>query len=234
MGLALLTGVGRQGQVGEAVASRLAREGFELILVDRTFENVRERAAELTTQGFAADAFACDLADPAAVADLMVRISASHGASLAAVVHAAGGFSATGTVADTDVAAWERQLTINLRTAFLVSRATIPLLRRNRGSLVFFSSESALAGSKLSHIAAYAVAKYGVVALATAIAQEERAAGIRANVVAPAAIRTAANVATMPPESRFVERDDVAATVAYLCSDAARAITGQVLRLTAR
>ena len=100
--------------------------------------------------------------------------------------------------------------------------------------MVFFSSESAVPGAKLSGISAYAVAKTGVVALAIAISQEERAAGIRANVLAPTAIRTATNVASMGKESKFVEREDVSATVAYLCSDASRGITGQVIRLSPR
>jgi NAD(P)-dependent dehydrogenase (short-subunit alcohol dehydrogenase family) len=137
-------------------------------------------------------------------------------------------------VAESDVEAWDRQLTINLRTAFLAARAAIPLLRRQHGSLVFFASESAIAGAKVARIAAYAVAKSAVLALSQAISQEEHAAGVRSNVVAPAAIRTATNAASMSPASAFVERVDVAAAVAYLCSPQAAAVTGQVLRLSAR
>jgi len=232
--LAFLTGVGREGQVGEAVAARLAADGFELILVDRTVEAVGARADAIRTIGGVASAYACDLADDSAVAGLIKEIVTRHGPRLDAVVHMAGGFAATGPVADTTVADWERQLTINLRTAFLVGRGTIPLLRTKGGSIVFLSSESALPGAKLSHVAAYAVAKTGVIALARAISQEERTSGIRANVIAPGAIRTAANSASMDDGARFVEREDVGATVAYLCSDASLAVTGQVLRLGAR
>jgi NAD(P)-dependent dehydrogenase (short-subunit alcohol dehydrogenase family) len=232
--LALLTGVGREGQVGEAVAARLARDGFDLLLVDRTAANVQDRAASLRDSGRKATPLACDLSDADAVAGLFRNIRKEHGASLNALVHMAGGFAMTGPVAETEVAAWDHQLTINLRTAFLVARGAIPLLREGRGAMVFFSSESALTGAKVAQIGAYAVAKSGVVALTTAISQEERSSGIRANVVAPAAIRTTANVAAMANGSRFVEREDVAATVSYLCSDASVAINGQVLRLTAR
>ena len=231
---ALLTGVGREGQVGEAVASRLAADGFELILVDRTADNVRARADTIRAAGGVATGYACDLADPDAVGGLIRQVTAAHGARLDAMVHMAGGFAATGSVADTSVSEWDQQLTINLRTAFLVARATIPMLRTGGGAMVFFSSESAIPGAKLSRISAYAVAKIGVVALAAAISQEERATGIRANVLAPAAIRTAANASSMGPEAKFVEREDVSATVAYLCSDGSRAVTGQVLRLGPR
>lgn len=231
---ALLTGVGREGQVGEAVASRLVADGFELILVDRTAENVRARADAVRAAGGVAAPYACDLADPDAVASLIRKVATDHGDRLDAVVHMAGGFAATGPVADTAVPDWDRQLTINLRTAFLTARATIPMLRAGGGAMVFFSSESAIPGAKLSGISAYAVAKFGVAALAVAISQEERAAGIRANVLAPAAIRTATNAASMGKEAKFVEREDVSATVAYLCSEASRGITGQVLRLSPR
>ena len=234
MTLALLTGVGREGQVGEAVATRLAADGFELILVDRTAENVQARAEALKVAGHVARAYACDLSDPTAVDGLIRQVAAEHGTGLDAVVHMAGGFAATGPVADTDLLEWERQLTINLRTAFLVARSAIPLLRVRGGSIVFFSSESALAGAKLARISAYAVAKYAVIALATAVSQEERENRIRANVLAPAAIRTVTNAASMREGARFVEREDVAATVSYLCSDASIAVTGQVLRLTPR
>jgi NAD(P)-dependent dehydrogenase (short-subunit alcohol dehydrogenase family) len=231
---ALLTGVGREGQVGEAVASRLAADGFELILVDHTAENVRARADAVRVAGGVASAYVCDLGDPDAVSGTIRQITTDHGARLDAVVLMAGGFAVTGPVADTPVPDWDRQLTINLRTAFLTARATIPMLRTGGGSMVFFSSESAIPGAKLSHISAYAVAKSGVISLAIAISQEERGAGIRANVLAPAAIRTATNAASMGLEAKFVEREDVSAAVAYLCSDASRGITGQVLRLSPR
>ena len=229
---ALLTGVGREGQVGEAVAARLASEGFELILVDRTAENVRARAKAIQDSGGVARAYACDLSDPEALNGLVKEVTVA-GPHLDALIHMAGGFAASGPVADTQIADWERQLTINLRTAFLTARSTIPLLRKG-GSIVFFSSESALPGAKLAHISAYAVSKHGVVALALSIAQEERPNGLRVNVIAPAAIRTSTNVASMSPDASFVEREDVADIVAYLCSDRARAVTGQVIRLGPR
>ena len=232
MRYALLTGVGRPGQVGEAVASRLAADGYSLFLVDRDAAAVEARAAEIRVNGGSAQSFAADLSSEDAVAQLFGKIGRSAG-RLDAFVHLAGGFAVTGPLADTQVAEWEKQLTINLRTAFLAVRGAIPLLRASRGSAVFFSSESALGGAKLSRIAAYAVAKSGLLTLALAAAQEEAGSGVRVNVVAPAAIRTASNAVDMP-NARFVEREDVAATVAWLCSSEAMAVTGQVLRLTPR
>lgn len=234
MKCALLTGVGRQGQVGEAVAGRLVADGYEVILVDRDEENVKARAFELRASGGRAHPFVADLSDEQSVLDLFTRVKSAHGDQISAFVHLAGGFAATGPVAETRIEDWEKQLTINLRTAFLVSRSSIPMLRPTRGSMVFFSSESALPGAKLARTSAYAVAKSGLITLATAISQEESASGVRANILAPGAIRTSANVADMSPNAKFVEREDVAATVSWLCSDAAAAVTGQVIRLAPR
>jgi NAD(P)-dependent dehydrogenase (short-subunit alcohol dehydrogenase family) len=233
MRYALLTGVGRPGQVGEAVAARLAADGYSLFLVDRDAAGVEARAGEIRTNGGSAQSFAADLSSEEAVAQLFVEIGRVSAGRLDAFVHLAGGFAVTGPVADTPVADWEKQITINLRTAFLAARGAIPLLRAGSGSAVFFSSESALSGAKVARTAAYAVAKSGLLTLALAMSQEESASGVRVNIVAPAAIRTASNTLDMP-NARFVEREDVAATVAWLCSNEARAVTGQVLRLTPR
>jgi NAD(P)-dependent dehydrogenase (short-subunit alcohol dehydrogenase family) len=233
MRYALLTGVGRPGQVGEAVATRLAADGFSLLLVDRD-KAVEERAADLRAKGANAQSFTADLSSEASVAELFAALATAGVDGLDALVHLAGGFAVTGAVADTQLADWEKQLTINLRTAFLVSRSAVPMLRARRGSAVFFSSESVLDGAKVSRVSAYAVAKNGVRILAIAISQEESANGVRVNVVAPAAIRTATNMADMGAGARYVEREDVAATVAWLCSAEAAAITGQVLRLSPR
>jgi NAD(P)-dependent dehydrogenase (short-subunit alcohol dehydrogenase family) len=234
MRYALLTGVGRPGQVGEAVAARFAADGFSLLLVDRTADAVQARATEIREKGGQAAAFAADLSSEPAVADLFEQVARVSGGRLSAFVHLAGGFAVTGPVAETQVADWEKQLTINLRTAFLMARGAVPMLRAEKGSAVFFSSESVIAGAKVARTAAYAVSKSGVMTLAVALSQEEAANGVRVNVVAPAAIRTAANVADMGGDARYVEREDVAATVAWLCSSEARAVTGQVVRLAPR
>ena len=78
-------------------------------------------------------------------------------------------------------------------------------------------------------MAAYAASKSAVLAVMRAVAAEERTAGVRANAIAPGTIRTAKNVAAMGAGAAYVEREQVAAAVTFLCSEAARAITGQVL-----
>jgi 3-oxoacyl-[acyl-carrier protein] reductase len=81
-------------------------------------------------------------------------------------------------------------------------------------------------------MSAYAVSKAGVITLMRAVAQEERQTGVRSNALAPTAIRTATNLESMDASTRYVEREEVADAVLFLCfSEAARSITGQVIQL---
>jgi NAD(P)-dependent dehydrogenase (short-subunit alcohol dehydrogenase family) len=166
-----------------------------------------------------------------AVDALVARVRDATSGRVHALVHMAGGFAASGPVAESDPAVWTRQLTINLTTAYLTTRAFLPLLRTTKGAIVLFGSEAALPGARVAGIAAYAAAKSALLTLVQAIAQEEREHGVRANALAPAAIRTAANLATMGTDAAYVTREAVADVVLWLCSDAARAVTGQVVRV---
>jgi 3-oxoacyl-[acyl-carrier protein] reductase len=227
----VLTGVGREGQVGEVVARAFAERGARVYLVDRTGDEARARSDALNAAGLRSAALSADLSDPPAVDALAARVRDATSGRVHALVHLAGGFAASGPVADSDPAAWTRQLTINFTTAYLTARAFLPLLRATKGALVFFGSEAALPGARVSGIAAYAAAKGAVLTLMQAIAQEERDNGVRANALAPAAIRTAANIAEMGADAAYVTREAVADVVVWLCSDAARAVTGQVVRV---
>lgn len=226
----VLTGVGGEGQVGEVVAKAFAEQGASLVLVDRTAEKVEARAAAIVALGHTARGYACDLTNADGVAALAQRVRSEHGDRLQALVHMAGGFAMSGPVAESSIDVWDRQIAINLTTAYLATRAFLPLLRAGKGSIVLFASEAALAAG--ANRSAYAVAKSGVATLMRSIANEERKNGVRANAVAPSSIRTAANVAAMGDKTHFIEREQVASAVVFLCSEAASAISGELLPLT--
>jgi NAD(P)-dependent dehydrogenase (short-subunit alcohol dehydrogenase family) len=228
----LITGIGREGQVGEAVARALGADGTPLLLVDRREEQARDRAAAIGRSGARTFAYGCDLSSDAEVDRLKVRVRDDHGEQLRAVVLVAGGFALSGPIAESDLDVWRRMIDINLTTAYLVTRAFLPFVRTAKGSLVYFASEAVSPGGKGANVSAYAAAKAGVVSLMRAVAQEERGSGVRANALAPTSIRTAANVASMGENIRYVEREEVASVVAFLCSEAARAVTGQLIVLS--
>jgi NAD(P)-dependent dehydrogenase (short-subunit alcohol dehydrogenase family) len=228
--LVLVTGIGREGQVGEAVAAALADAGASIAAVDMLSDAVEARTAALRARGARAEPYACDLTDESAVQALAETIASKHGGRLAALVHLAGGFGMS-SVADSAPSIWQKQLAINLTTAALTARAFLPLVRAARGAFVFFGSAAALPGASVANMAAYATAKSGVLTLMRALAEEERANGVRANALAPTSIRTAANEKSMGPDARYVEREDVARVVVWLCSDASKPVTGQVIAL---
>ena len=231
MATVLITGVGREGQVGEAVAAAFAARGDTVLLVDRAAADAEARAAALRASGASVAAFGCDLTVEEEVAALAERVRREHGGSLDALVNLAGGWMDAGTIAEADVVTWERLLPINGKTALLTTRAFLPQLRAARGAIVFFASEAVLPGARVAGMGAYVASKQVVLAIMQAVAQEEHPHGVRANALAPAAIRTAANLASMGEGTRYVEREQVAAAVLWLCSPAASAVTGQVVRL---
>ena len=243
--LIALTGVGREGQVGEVVAQAFADRGAELALLDVNADGVRARAAAIGARGGRARANPCDLTDADAVRRVAEEIAATAaadgGRGVRALVNLAGGFAMSGPVADSDVAVLHRQIAINLTTAYCATRAFLPALRagaagdgaRGDASIVFFASAAALPGASIASMSAYAAAKSGVLALMRAVAEEERDHGVRANALAPTAIRTGDNLRAMGDGGgvRYVERESVADAVLFLCSPEARNVTGQVLKL---
>jgi len=229
--VAVLTGVSRQGQVGETVAQSLAERGVSVVLIDRTGVEAEARAREIRNRGHRALAVNADLTD-ASQLDAVARVVKNEFGGVDALVNIAGGFSMSGKVSDSDPGAWSRQLGTGLTTAYLTTRAFLPLVRERRGAVLFFAAAAALPGGRIAEMSAYAVSKAGVITLMRAVAQEERPTGVRSNALAPTAIRTAANVESMDASTRYVEREEVADAVLFLCfSDAARSITGQVIQL---
>jgi NAD(P)-dependent dehydrogenase (short-subunit alcohol dehydrogenase family) len=228
--LIVITGVGREEQVGDAVAHAFAAEGASLALLDLNATALSARAAALRAGGARVTAYPCDLTDPAQVTTVAAQVRTEFQRA-DAFVHVAGGFAVSGPIGESDPAVFTKQVAINLMTAYIASRAFIPLLKDNTGSAVYFASALVLPGSPTSGLAAYVAAKSGVVGLMRAVADEVRSRGVRANAIAPISIRTGDNVRAMGEQARYVDRHAVADAVLYLCSPAARAVTGQVIAL---
>jgi NAD(P)-dependent dehydrogenase (short-subunit alcohol dehydrogenase family) len=215
------------------MAQTFARAGANLVLVDRDIDAADARTAELRSLGISVHHLACDLSDVAAVNDLATKLQLLAPDGVHALICVAGGFAMSGPVAESDPAIFSKMLAINLMTAYLTTRAVLSLVRRARGSIIYFSAAAVLPGGTGARMSAYAAAKSAVSMLMRAVAAEEAEHGVRANALAPTMIRTATNEETMGRDKRYVEREQIADIALYLCSDAARAITGQIIRLDA-
>ncbi len=229
---AVVTGVGRAGQVGEAVAKEFAARGAAVAIIDRDGPSADSLAAAMRAEGLTVTAYACDLTDAAATGDIFARIAGANGGRIHAMANVAGGFAMSGPVAESDPAVFQKQLAINLGSAYGATRACIPFMRAaGGGGIVFMAAAAVLPGGKVAGMSGYAASKAAVTALMRAVAQEERTNGIRANALAPTAIRTGTNLSSMGDKFAYVERESVADVIAFLCSGAATNITGQIIEL---
>ncbi len=231
--VALVTGVGRVGQIGHAVARGLGRAGAKLLLADVNAVGLADRVKEFAADGIAAKASAGDLTQPEAAQAAAAAVQSQFG-GLDILVNVAGGFFSFGPFTEVQPEALDRELAVNFKTAFFMCQAAIPpLLARGGGAIVNFASIAVV--RSLMHMSAYSAAKSAVAGLTRELAREYRDAGIRVNAVAPATVRTADNLAQLQDsKAPLVELDEVVNTVLFLASDEASAITGQIVPITGK
>jgi len=229
--VALVTGVGRVGQIGHAVALGFGEAGARLVIADVNAGALAERAQEFAARGVEARAAAGDLSTPEG-ARRAVAVAREQLGGLDIVVNVAGGLVNYGSALELAPEPFERELAINLKTTFYVSQAAIPALReRGGGAIVNFASAAVL--QPQPQMASYTAAKSAVAGLTRALAREFRDDRIRVNAVAPGTMRTADNLAQMKEANvRWVELADLVRAVLYLASDEAKAISGEILPVT--
>jgi NAD(P)-dependent dehydrogenase (short-subunit alcohol dehydrogenase family) len=222
--VALITGAGRAGQVGHAIASRFVDAGAHVVITD-IVEEVEQLAEQL---GGRVVAVRADLTSEADVQRLFDVVDKRLG-RLDTLVNAAGGLTVIRSVADTTPEEWQRELQRNAETVLRASRAALPLLRTSRGAIVNFASP---AGERASaRLGAYSAAKAAVIALTRALALEEKEHGVRVNAIAPGMIDTRQNREDAADGTQFVTREEIADVVLFLAGDASRGISGETIHV---
>ncbi len=233
--VALVTGSSRG--IGRAVALELAREGYDVCV---NYLQHREAAESLVSQlqemGREAIAVQADVADSRAV-EYMVRQTEDALGPVTLLVNNAG-ISWYGLFQDTDDSTWDRVLAVNLTGARNMARAVLPrMISEKAGCIINISSMWGLRGASCE--VAYACSKAAIIGLTRSLALEVAPSGIRVNCVAPGCIETDM-VRVLGPETRDMligetplgrlgAPEDIAHAVAFLASEKASFLTGQVL-----
>lgn len=232
--LALVTG-GSRG-IGAAVSLRLAREGFDLVLVDRTGADDGPVVQEIRAMGRRCLHLACDVSDPDAVEAMAARVASEMGVVQILVNNA--GITRDNLMIRLSPADWDAVLGINLKGTFLCTKSfSRGMMKERWGRIVNITSVVGLTGNKGQ--ANYAASKAGIIGFTKTVAKELADRGITANAVAPGFIETAmTEVLPEAVQAALLERipakclgrpEDVAHAVSYLVSEGARYVTGQVL-----
>jgi 3-oxoacyl-[acyl-carrier protein] reductase len=229
--VALVTGSTRG--IGRAIAEALSECGARVAIVGRDAAKAAEVAAAISPE---ARGFSCDVADPASVTALVSAVEEAFG-SVDILVNNAG-LTRDNIMLRLKDDDWDAVIDANLRGAFVAIRAaTRGMMKRRWGRIINIASVVGLVGNKGQ--TNYAASKAGLIGLTKAVAKEFASRNILANAIAPGFIETDMTAAMTPearkslegsiPLERLGSPRDVAAMVAFLASDHAAYITGQVL-----
>ncbi len=233
--VALVTGAGRG--IGRAIALTLGRQGCTVCV---NYAHSRQAALEtvqsLRSFGTRAELYRADVADSAAVAGMVAQIRQDFGPVSLLVNNA--GIAGQALFQDLSDAEWNRFLAVNLTGPRNTIRSVLPdMIRAQSGCIVNIASIWGLRGASCE--VAYACTKAGVIAMTRSLALELAPSHIRVNCVAPGVIdtdmcrplgeETLNELAGQTPLGRLGTPEDIAAAVAFLASDQASFLTGQVL-----
>ncbi|NOT64161.1 MAG: 3-oxoacyl-[acyl-carrier-protein] reductase [Acidobacteria bacterium] len=234
--IALVTG-GSQG-IGRAIALTLAELGADVAVMARTLDKCEAVAEEIRAKGRRALAVQGDMADTAGMKELVAKVAQELGTITILVNNAA--ITRDGLFLRMKQADWDAVIQTNLTGVFALTQAALPaMMKANRGRIINLTSVVAQSGNpgQVNYISA----KAGLIGFTKAVAREYASRGITVNAVAPGfidtpmtqALNAAQHEAILPqiPLKRLGKDAEVAAAVAFLASDEAGYVTGQVINV---
>ena len=216
--VALVTGGGRG--IGKAVALAYAREGASLAVCARTVAEIEETAKEIQSLGRECLGLVCDVSSEESVSGLLEKVAKSFG-RVDVLVNNAGVMTRPTSIAEFEIKKWDYTIAVNLRGTFLVTRAALPLMMRQKGGSIINVSSSIGRGA-YSNFSAYAASKWGVEGFTQTLAAE-LGSRIRVNSVDPGYVATKLTLYSgSKPES-------VTDLFVFLASDESKGISSRKL-----
>ena len=220
---------GAVGNLGAATARRFQQAGAKTVLVDRSPDRVREAFKDIADSPDHLLAGGVDLSDAASLDKLIEQTVGKFG-RVDALVNTVGAFRGGKPVHEADPADWDFLFNANVRTTLMCCRAVIPqMLKQKGGKIINVSSREGLEAH--AGFAAYSASKSAVLRLTESLAAELKNSDINVNCIMPSIIDTPQNRAAMPNAdfSKWVAPEAIADVIAFLASDAARAVNGAAL-----
>lgn len=232
---AIVTGASRG--IGKAIAMRLAHDGYDIaVCCHEQLGAADDVCEEIRSLGRYSEHYCFDVSDPKAAGDAVAKIHNDFGGINALVNN--GGIALYKMISDTDDDEFDRVMNVNMKGVFNMTRAVLPeMVSRKSGAVVNISSMWGIVGGSCE--AVYSASKAAVIGFTKAAAKELGPSGIRVNCIAPGVIRTDMlgslssetldDLCDETPLCRLGEPNDVASVAAFLLSNDARFITGQVI-----
>jgi enoyl-[acyl-carrier protein] reductase III len=238
--VALVTGSSRG--IGRAIALRLARDGADVVVnYRRREEEARETACLVERLGVRALAVQANMADAADIERLFATLRDRFGALDFLVCNAAAGLQ--GTMLEATVKAWDLAMNVNARSYLLCAQAAFPLLSGRAGARILAITARIATERAFPFYGTVAASKAAVNTITAYLAVELAPHGITVNAISPGLVDTEAlayfrrggefldRARCATPSGRTTTVDDVADVAAFLCSDAARQVNGQVIEV---
>jgi NAD(P)-dependent dehydrogenase (short-subunit alcohol dehydrogenase family) len=222
---------GGTGALGASVSRAFLATGARVIA---TYRKQEEFDALAKQAGGGLSGVSIDVTDEAAVAKFVAETESKYGA-IDALVIAVGGYVGGKQLWETDLPTYEQMLSLNLRAAFVITRAVLPgMIRKNAGAIVNVASKAGYGHA--AGAAVYAASKAGVMALFDSLAEEVKPYNINVNSIVPSIMDTPSNRRAMPDAdfSVWPKTDDIAKVMVYLCSEDARVIHGAAVPVYGR
>ena len=217
---------GGTGGLGQAVTLAFLEEGAQVVV---TYRNPKELDAAKSSAGANASSLQgqqVDVTNQAAVDELVRNLLAEYG-RLDAVVNTVGGYAGGVKLWEMDPKVFDQMLALNLRSGYLLLRAIVPaMIRQKHGTVINVASKAAV--DHAAGAAAYAASKAAAVAMMDSVAADLKDTGVRVNSILPSIIDTEINRKAMPNAdfARWPKPEEIARVVLFLCSDDAKLVHG--------
>ena len=220
---------GGTGGLGHAVSLAFLQEGAKVVVTYRQQKEFDALKSEGGANASLVDGHNVDVTDEIAVRGLIDQVVTAHG-HIDVLVNTVGAYAGGVNLWELDPKIFDQMLALNLRSGYMLARATIPsMLKQKRGAIVNVAAKAAFdhgAGAS-----AYAASKAGALALMDSLAAEVKGSGVRVNTILPSIIDTEANRKAIPNAdfAKWPKPADIAKVILFLCSDEAKVIHGAAL-----